>query len=267
MLRLLTGKRLATSEKVSVNSAQATINKSTIVPIVAEGIEAKALFDIMDQAGIQVEDKRNTRRGHLLVFPKRQEDRNKLAKIKLPVGQVREPKQRVNYKEQDKRTLVMVGIPLHVGNTTIEQDMKKQHNINLKATRMIDSKTQKPLERESDMKNIGNRLLGYTIESYRRQTQVKLCYRCQRFGHIAFDCKNKHQKCGRCGGETHQKRDCTASVPKCANSFGPHASSDRSCPKFQEITKMLDQRQDRQVSRAHQVLNKTHQIRGKSTRI
>ena len=28
---------------------------------------------------------------------------------------------------------------------------------------------------------------------------------------------------------------------------------------------MLDQRQDRQVSRAHQVLNKTHQIRGKST--
>ena len=110
------------------------------------------------------------------------------------------------------------------------------------------------------MKNIGNRLLGYTTESYRRK-----CYRCQRFGHIAFDCKNKHKKCGRCGGETHQKRDCTASVPKCENFFGPHASSDRSCPKFQEIIKMLDQRQNRQVSRAHQVLNKTHQIRGKST--
>ena len=28
---------------------------------------------------------------------------------------------------------------------------------------------------------------------------------------------------------------------------------------------MLDQRQDGQVSRAHQVLNKTHHIRGKST--
>ena len=119
------------------------------------------------------------------------------------------------------------------------------------------------LKRESDMNNIGNRLLGYTIESYRRKTLVKQCYRCQRFGHIAFDWKNKHQKCGRCGGETHQKRDCTASVPKCANCFGPHASSDRSCPKFHEIIKMLDQRQDRQVSRAHQVLSKTHQIRGK----
>ena len=217
----------------------------------------------MDQAGIQVEDKRNTRRGHLLVFPKRQEDRNKLAKIKLPVGQVREPKQRVNYKEQDKRTLVMVGIPLRVENTTIEQDIKKQHNINLKATRMINRKTQKPtgkfkltLERESDMKNIGNRLLVYTIESYRRKTQVKQCYRCQRFGHIAFDCKSKHRKCGRCGGETHQRRACTASDPKCANCFGPHASLDRSCPKLQEIIKMLDQIQDRQVSRAHQVLNK-----------
>ena len=166
----------------------------------------------------------------------------------------------------------MVGVPLHVENKTVEQDIKKQHNINLKATRMVNSKTQKPtgkfkltLERGSDMKNIGNRLLGYTIESYRRKTQVKQCYRCQRFGHIAFDCKNKHQKCGRCGGETHQKRDCTASVRKCANCFGPHASSDRSCPKFQEFIKMLDQRQDRQVSRAHQVLNKTHQIRGKST--
>ena len=86
----------------------------------------------MDQAGIQEDDSRNTRRGHLLVFPKRQEDRNKLAKIKHPVGQVREPKQRVNYTEQDKRTLVMVGIiPLHVENTTIEQDIKIQHNIHL----------------------------------------------------------------------------------------------------------------------------------------
>ena len=166
----------------------------------------------------------------------------------------------------------MVGIPLHVENTAIEQDIKKQHKINLKATRMINRKTQKPtgkfkltLERESDMKNIGNRLLGYTIESYRRKTQVKQCYRCQRFGHIAFACKSKHQKCGRCGGETHQRRDCTASDPKCANCFGPHASSDISCPKLQEIFNMLDQRQDRQVSRAHQVLNKTNQIRGKNT--
>ena len=34
---------------------------------------------------------------------------------------------------------------------------------------------------------------------------------------------------------------------------------------MQEIIKMLDQRQDRQVSRAHKVLNKTNQIRGKNT--
>ena len=225
---------------MSVNSPKATLEKSTIIPIVAEGIEAKALSDIMNQAGIQVGDKRNTRRGHLLVFPKRQEDRNKLAKIKLPVGQVREPKQMVNCQEQDKRTLVMVGIPLHVENTTVEQDIKKKHNINLKATGMINSKTQKStgkfkrtLERESDMNNIGNRYtMGYTMESYCRKTRVKQCYRCQRFGHIAFDCKNKHKKCGGCGGEPHQKRDCTASVPKCANCFGPHASSDRPCPKL-----------------------------------
>ena len=38
VLRLLTGKRLASSEQVSLNSAKATINKSTIVLIVAEGI-------------------------------------------------------------------------------------------------------------------------------------------------------------------------------------------------------------------------------------
>ena len=49
---------------------------------------------------------------------------------------------------------------------------------------MINSKTQKTTgkfkltpETESDMKNIGNRLLGYTIESYRRKTQIKQCYR------------------------------------------------------------------------------------------
>ena len=76
----------------------------------------------------------------------------------------------------------MVGIPLHVENTTVEQDIKNQHNINLKAARMINSKTQKStgkfkltLERESYMNTIGNRLLSYTIESYRRKTQVKQC--------------------------------------------------------------------------------------------
>ena len=81
-----------------MNGPKATIDKSTIVPIVAEGIEAKALSDFMGQAGIhgiRVDDSRNTRRGHLLVFLKRQGDRDKLARIKLPVGQVREPKQRV----------------------------------------------------------------------------------------------------------------------------------------------------------------------------
>ena len=113
MLRPLTGTRLESSEKVCVNSPKAKLEKSTIIPIVAKGIEAKALSDIMDQAGIQVEDKRNTRRNHPRASPKRQEDKNKLARIKLPVGQVREPRQRVNYKEQDKRTLVMIGIPFH----------------------------------------------------------------------------------------------------------------------------------------------------------
>ena len=56
VLRLLTGTRLESLEKVSVNSPKATLEKYAIIPIVAERIEAKALCDIMDQAGIQVED-------------------------------------------------------------------------------------------------------------------------------------------------------------------------------------------------------------------
>ena len=92
-----------------------------------------------------------------------------MAKIKLSVEHVREPK-------QDKKTLVMVGFPLRVDNIVIEQDIKKHHNINLKATIMINSKTQESTgnfkltsEKESDMNNIGNRLLSYKIESYRRK--------------------------------------------------------------------------------------------------
>ena len=71
--------------------------------------------------------------------------------------------------------------------------------------------------------------MKYVFEPHVR-TNLRQCFHCQRFGHLAADC-TAEKRCVRCG-EAHSHKDCDKEqdAVKCGNCAGPHAASDRSCP-------------------------------------
>jgi hypothetical protein len=72
---------------------------------------------------------------------------------------------------------------------------------------------------------IGQQYIG-SIEHY--QLKGKRCHRCQRFGHLAWSCKER-ARCGHCAGE-HERRNCpTETRARCLECYGPHPTGDRDC--------------------------------------
>lgn len=72
---------------------------------------------------------------------------------------------------------------------------------------------------------VGQRYIG-SVEPY--QVELKRCYRCQRFGHLAWSCKER-AKCGHCSGQ-HEQRHCPpGSRPRCSDCNGEHPTGDRRC--------------------------------------
>lgn len=55
--------------------------------------------------------------------------------------------------------------------------------------------------------------------------RIKRCSKCQRFGHLEFQCRGK-QKCEFCAGN-HRMVECEASRPLCANCGGNHLATDQ----------------------------------------
>jgi hypothetical protein len=72
---------------------------------------------------------------------------------------------------------------------------------------------------------VGQRYIG-SVEPYR--VELKRCHRCQRFGHLAWSCKER-VKCGHCSGQ-HDQRHCPPGIrPRCADCDGEHPTGDRRC--------------------------------------
>ncbi|VDI39763.1 Hypothetical predicted protein [Mytilus galloprovincialis] len=55
------------------------------------------------------------------------------------------------------------------------------------------------------------------------------CYKCQGFGHMANQCRNK-KRCIKCG-EEHENEQCTSTDLKYVNCKGKHMSNDKECPQ------------------------------------
>ena len=62
------------------------------------------------------------------------------------------------------------------------------------------------------------------------------CFRCQRFGHTRTYCKGR-PTCSKCASTDHSDESCDSDTLRCVNcgeGQAPHASYDRSCPKYVE---------------------------------
>ncbi|CAG8879485.1 unnamed protein product [Penicillium salamii] len=60
------------------------------------------------------------------------------------------------------------------------------------------------------------------------RTKRKRCFRCQRFGHFAWSCKET-PRCGHCAGQ-HERERCPPGVrARCLDCGGDHPTSDRQC--------------------------------------
>ena len=63
----------------------------------------------------------------------------------------------------------------------------------------------------------------------RREIKKKRCFRCQRFGHLAWSCKET-PRCGHCAGQ-HERERCPPGVrARCLDFSGEHPTGDRQCP-------------------------------------
>jgi hypothetical protein len=73
---------------------------------------------------------------------------------------------------------------------------------------------------------VGQRQIG-SVE--RREIKKKRCFRCQRFGHLAWSCKET-PRCGHCAGQ-HERQRCPVGVrARCLDCSGEHPTGDRQCP-------------------------------------
>jgi regulator of replication initiation timing len=72
---------------------------------------------------------------------------------------------------------------------------------------------------------VGQRYIG-SVEPYR--VELKRCHHCQKFGHLAWSCKDQ-VKCGHCSGQ-HEQRHCPPGIrPRCADCNGEHPTGHRRC--------------------------------------
>lgn len=84
--------------------------------------------------------------------------------------------------------------------------------------------------------------LGFSIVQCKYYMPIlRQCYNCQKFGHLANQCKTKSSVCVNCS-QNHRKDDCSSIIKKCANCKGSHAATDKKCPsrgQFMNIQKLM----------------------------
>lgn len=92
--------------------------------------------------------------------------------------------------------------------------------------------------------------MGYLSYDVREFIPAPLrCFKCQRMGHTAGQCKGK-QRCARCGGE-HEYGKCGQDTKvKCCNCGGEHSGAFGGCPVQRQAREVQKYKVTNQVSYA-----------------
>ncbi|GBO38133.1 Nucleic-acid-binding protein from transposon X-element [Araneus ventricosus] len=154
-------------------------------------------------------------------------------------------------KPRDKRPLKVVikNLPPDQDTTDIETEFKAKNFSVIKATRLTQFRTRKPLpffllelnrtpkvEEVYSVKSFKN--LQIEVEPFRGRQQIVQCFACNSFNHVAEQCQMR-ARCLKCG-QNHQTNACSikerVEMPTCINcgKVG-HVAAYRGCENFPKI--------------------------------
>lgn len=91
---------------------------------------------------------------------------------------------------------------------------------------------------------------GLHYRAYRYKEKPIRCNTCQNFGHTTNKCKNNKQPiCSWCAG-SHKYTECQINTveQKCKNCNGKHSAAFTGCPKYQEITDIINIQYKHQIT-------------------
>lgn len=169
--------------------------------------------------------------GRLLIFAKSEEQRsNILMKESLNKLKITSHIPGATSKARG----VIAGIPTSVTMEEIKENLSKYGITDAKRLTKGKEKTESTSILLSFNKDLPTRVqMGYMSYMVREYIPPPLrCFKCQRFGHVAGQCRGKI-RCAKCGGE-HEYGQCGETVLKCCNCGGPHSAAYGGCEKQKE---------------------------------
>jgi hypothetical protein len=152
-------------------------------------------------------------------------------------------------EKEDIEDLNQQGIldPIRIYNKKLQQN-----------TTLLKAKTSNQKSLEDALKH--GVKIGFTIYRVEHEKKVHQCFKCQKFGHSASECRNQVQVCPKCTGH-HSLKDCTSDNLKCANCNGNHPAFSRSCQFIKDPKAAQKQpQQQKQTTQPSKSAHHTNQV-------
>ncbi|XP_056270945.1 uncharacterized protein LOC130194087 [Pseudoliparis swirei] len=152
---------------------------------------------------------------------------------------------------------VITGVPVSVDMEELKRNLKGGAIVNAQRMKMTREGVKMDSESvliEFEEKNVPNKVfLGYLSYPVRVYVPKPLrCFKCQRFGHIANNCKEK-RRCARCGGDHEYGKCGTGTQPQCCNCGGAHSVAYGGCEVMRRETEIQKVRVERRITYAEAV--------------
>lgn len=135
---------------------------------------------------------------------------------------------------------VIFGVPLEISTHDIQLELKELYTMQ-KVERLFNKKTNQytstvilDFGTTPTPDEITLFFQTHIVHPYIRQPTR--CYKCQKFGHGANDCRASHSKCPHCAEENHKYENCPnkKSKPVCVNCGEGHSAAYRGCRAYVE---------------------------------
>ena len=161
-------------------------------------------------------------------------------------------------KAKSKPSFFVVNVHHSIHENEIKEELLSNNGMNVvKVSRIISRACGKPTKPIRVKTNSTNHVLAaqkhgvkigwliYRCEPSKEPPHVKQCFKCQKYGHSAIECKNE-QRCLRCSSQ-HTLKQCAEPKEnaKCANCGGSHASVYKWCSSYQNaVVEATKRKQD-----------------------